>query len=68
MRQEHACDSINSFVAAAARAQRGGVRFKEAVMQDTLRFRSLDDILFVVAVFAPVSLLLSASLALAAIG
>jgi hypothetical protein len=37
-------------------------------MQNTLRFRSLDDILFVVAVFAPVSLLLSASLALAAIG
>ncbi len=37
-------------------------------MQDTLRFRSLDDVLFVLALFAPVSLLLSASLALAAVG
>jgi hypothetical protein len=40
---------------------------KEALMK-TLHFHSLDDVLFVVALFAPVSLLLSASLALVAVG
>jgi len=34
----------------------------------TLHSRSLDDVLFVVALFAPVSLLLSVSLALVAAG
>ncbi len=37
-------------------------------MKTTLHFRSLDDVLFVLAVFAPVSLLLSGSIALAALG
>jgi len=37
-------------------------------MKTTLHFRSFDDILFVIALFAPVSLLLSASLALVALG
>jgi hypothetical protein len=37
-------------------------------MNTTLHFSFLDDVLFVIALFAPVSMLLSGSLALAAIG
>jgi len=37
-------------------------------MKTTLHSLSLDDVLFVVAVFAPVSMLLSGALALVAVG
>jgi hypothetical protein len=65
MRKAHASNSINSFVAARREAQAALTATKEALMK-TLKSRSLDDILFVAIVFAPVSVLLSASLALVA--
>jgi hypothetical protein len=67
MRKPHACNSFISFVAASRPEQSSLTGFKEAHMK-TLHFHSLDDVLFVVALFAPVSLLLSASLALVAVG
>jgi hypothetical protein len=67
MRNGHASNSIVSFVAARSLAQSVATVFKEVHMK-TLHSRSLDDVLFVVALFAPVSLLLSVSLALVAAG
>jgi hypothetical protein len=67
MRIAHPWNSIYSFVAVRWPAQAALTAMKEALMK-TLRFHSLDDVLFVVALFAPVSLLLSASLALVAVG
>jgi hypothetical protein len=67
-RGRHACDSINSFVASPARAQSGAVGSRGGSMNTKLNFNFLDDVLFVIAVFAPVSMLLSGSLALVAIG
>jgi hypothetical protein len=67
MRHTHVCDSINSLVAVRWPAQAALTAYKE-VRMNKLHFHSLDDLLFVVALFAPVSLLLSASLALVAVG
>jgi hypothetical protein len=68
MRMKHACDSIISFVGSFRRAQSGATDSTEALMNTLRYFQSLDDLLFVVVLFAPVSLLLSGSLALAAFG
>ncbi|HEX4584910.1 MAG TPA: hypothetical protein VH183_08785 [Burkholderiaceae bacterium] len=68
MRFKHACDSINSFVAGPGKAQSGATGFNGGSMKSTPHFSFLDDIFFVIALFAPVSMLLSGSLALVAIG
>jgi uncharacterized membrane-anchored protein len=66
MRSLHACDSIISFVHSLRREQSVVVANKEARMNTKLHL--LDDVLFVVALFAPVSVILSGALALVAIG
>jgi hypothetical protein len=68
MRMEHACNSIISFVASFRRAQSGDAALNGGSMNTARHFRSLDDVLFVIMLFAPVSLLLAGALALAAIG
>jgi len=68
MRSTHACDSIISLVRSFRRAQSGGLQLTEARMKTTLHFLSLDDVLFVVALFAPVSVVLSGALAMVAAG
>lgn len=63
----HAIRSIRLSRAFAAR-NLASLQLMEALMKTTLHSLSLDDVLFVVAVFAPVSMLLSGAMALAAIG
>ncbi len=64
----HACDSINSFVYGLPREQCVAVANTEARMNTKLHLISLDDVLFVIALFAPVSVILSGALAVVAIG
>jgi hypothetical protein len=63
----HAIPSFRLFAASGAR-NLTALLITEARMKTTLHFVSLDDVLFVVAVFAPVSMLMSAALALVAAG
>jgi hypothetical protein len=63
----HAIRSIRLSPACAERTL-AWLELTEAEMKTTLHSLSLDDILFVVAVFAPVSMLLSGALALVAVG
>jgi hypothetical protein len=63
--------AIRSFRLSGAASERNlaGLINPEAIMNnlnDRIHFQALDDLLFAVALFAPVSLLLSGSLALAA--
>jgi hypothetical protein len=64
----HACDSIISLVQSLRREQSGGAETQEALMKTTLHLISLDDVLFVATVLAPVSALLTGALALVALG
>jgi hypothetical protein len=68
MRASHACDSIISFVDSLRREQPVVVADTEARMNTKLHLLSLDDVLFVVALFAPVSVILSGALAVVALG
>jgi hypothetical protein len=68
MRSLHACDSIISLVDGLWREQSRSVATQEARMNTKFQLLSLDDVLFVVALFAPVSVILSGALALGAIG
>ena len=63
----HAIPSFRLFGASGAR-NLAALLLTEAHMKTTLHFLSLDDVLFVVALFAPVSVVLSGALAMVAAG
>jgi hypothetical protein len=63
----HAIPSFRLFGASGTR-NLAALALMEAHMKTTLHLLSLDDVLFVVALFAPISVVLSGALALVAAG